>query len=45
MKKIVAKIAEDELKPLGISPTYVYILLGVNFKPGITQKNYVSSFI
>ncbi|GAA0077933.1 hypothetical protein UT300005_23110 [Clostridium sp. CTA-5] len=38
LKKIAAKIAEDELKPLGLSPTYVYILLGVKFKPGITQK-------
>ena len=38
LKKIAAKIAEDELKPLGMSPTYVYILLGVKFKPGITQK-------
>ncbi len=38
LKKIVAKIAEDELKPLGLSPTYVYILLGVKFKSGITQK-------
>lgn len=26
------------MKPLGLSPTYVYILLGVKFKPGITQK-------
>lgn len=38
LKKVAAKIAEDELKPLGMSPTYVYILLGVKFKPGITQK-------
>ncbi|NFH88677.1 MarR family transcriptional regulator [Clostridium botulinum] len=38
LKKIAAKIAEDELKPLGLSPTYVYILLGVKFKFGITQK-------
>ncbi|NFE72882.1 MarR family transcriptional regulator [Clostridium botulinum] len=38
LKKIAAKIAEDELKPLGLSPTYVYILLGVKFKSGITQK-------
>ncbi|MDZ4992503.1 MarR family transcriptional regulator [Clostridium perfringens] len=38
LKKIAAKIAEDELKPLGMSPTYVYILMGVKFKPGITQK-------
>ncbi|WP_027624467.1 MarR family winged helix-turn-helix transcriptional regulator [Clostridium lundense] len=38
LKKIAAKIAEDELKLLGMSPTYVYILLGVKFKPGITQK-------
>ncbi len=38
LKKIAGKIAEDELKPLGLSPTYVYILLGVKFKSGITQK-------
>ncbi|HHD2753681.1 TPA: MarR family winged helix-turn-helix transcriptional regulator [Clostridium perfringens] len=38
LKKIAAKIAEEELKTLGMSPTYVYILLGVKFKPGITQK-------
>lgn len=38
LKKIVAKIAEDELKLLGMSPTYVYVLLGVKFKKGITQK-------
>ncbi|WP_315077381.1 MarR family transcriptional regulator [uncultured Clostridium sp.] len=38
LKKVAAKIAEDELKPLGLSPTYVYMLLGVKFKPGITQK-------
>ncbi|MCS6130139.1 MarR family transcriptional regulator [Clostridium botulinum] len=38
LKKVAAKIAEDELKPLGLSPTYVYILLGVKFKSGITQK-------
>lgn len=38
LNKIAAKIAEDELKPLGLSPTYVYILLGVKFKLGITQK-------
>lgn len=38
LKKIAAQIAEEELRPLGMSPTYVYILLGVKFKPGITQK-------
>lgn len=38
LKRVAAKIAEDELKPLGMSPTYIYILLGVKFKPGITQK-------
>lgn len=38
LKKIAAKIAEDELKLLGMSPTYIYVLLGVKFKPGITQK-------
>ncbi|MCR6515976.1 MAG: MarR family winged helix-turn-helix transcriptional regulator [Clostridium sp.] len=38
LKKIAANIADEELKPLGLSPSYVYILLGVKFKPGITQK-------
>lgn len=38
LKKIAAKIAEEELSPLGMSPTYIYILLGVKFKEGITQK-------
>ncbi|MGG5460970.1 MarR family winged helix-turn-helix transcriptional regulator [Clostridium sp. B9] len=38
LKKIAAQIAEEELRPLGMSPTYIYILLGVKFKPGITQK-------
>lgn len=38
LKKIAANIAEEELSPLGMSPTYIYILLGVKFKEGITQK-------
>ncbi|PRR77417.1 MarR family protein [Clostridium liquoris] len=38
LKKIAAKIAEDESRLLGMSPTYVYVLLGVKFKSGITQK-------
>ncbi|MGL5616634.1 MAG: MarR family winged helix-turn-helix transcriptional regulator [Sarcina sp.] len=36
--RIATKIAEDEFKKLGMSPSYVYILLGVKLKPGITQK-------
>ncbi|MGL5379026.1 MarR family winged helix-turn-helix transcriptional regulator, partial [Clostridium sp.] len=38
LNKIVSQIAEEELSQINMSPTYVYILLGVNFKNGITQK-------
>lgn len=38
LQRIASKIADDEFQKLGIAPTYVYILLGVNLKPGITQK-------
>lgn len=38
LQKISYKIAEDEFEKLGMSPSYVYILLGVHLKPGITQK-------
>lgn len=38
LNKIAAQIAEEELKSLNMSPTYVYILLGVKAKEGITQK-------
>lgn len=36
--RITNRIAEEEARRLGISPTYVYILLGVKYKNGITQK-------
>lgn len=38
LNKIAAQIAEEELRKLNMSPTYVYILLGVKFKKGISQK-------
>lgn len=38
LQKISYKIAEDEFQKLGMSPSYVYILLGVHLQPGITQK-------
>ncbi|WP_043906168.1 MarR family winged helix-turn-helix transcriptional regulator [Parageobacillus genomosp. 1] len=38
LARIMNKMAEEEFAPLGLSPTYAFLLMAVKDKPGITQK-------
>lgn len=38
LSRIIGKIAEEEFKITGISPTYAFLVTIVNKKPGVSQK-------
>lgn len=38
LDRIVTKMAEDEFRIAGLSPTYAYLLMAVDEKEGISQK-------
>jgi len=38
LDRILDKLAEETFRPTGLSPTYGFIMLAVNEKPGISQK-------
>lgn len=37
LARLMNKMAEEEFAPLGISPTYAFLLMAVNEQPNITQ--------
>lgn len=38
LDRILDKIAEEAFRPTGLSPTYGFVLLAINEKPGIMQR-------
>ncbi|WP_308636947.1 MarR family winged helix-turn-helix transcriptional regulator [Paenibacillus silvisoli] len=38
LNRAITKMAEDTFKATGLSPTYAFLLLAVQEKPGISQK-------
>lgn len=38
LNRAITKMAEEEFKPTGLSPTYAFLLMAVQEQPGITQK-------
>lgn len=38
LNRAITKMAEETFKPTGLSPTYAFLLMAVQEKPGISQK-------
>jgi len=38
LNRAITKMAEEEFKPTGLSPTYAFLMMAVQEQPGITQK-------
>jgi DNA-binding MarR family transcriptional regulator len=38
LTRAITKMAEEEFRPTGLSPTYAFLLMVLNDKPGISQK-------
>jgi len=38
LNRTLTKMAEEEFKPTGLSPTYAFLLMAVQEQPGINQK-------
>ncbi|REE66724.1 DNA-binding MarR family transcriptional regulator [Paenibacillus taihuensis] len=38
LNRAITKMAEEEFKPTGLSPTYAFMMMAVQEQPGITQK-------
>lgn len=38
LARLMNKLAEEAFAPLGLSPTYAYLIMVVSDRPGITQK-------